>query len=68
MSISVAKQILPELTSLLSSGPSKMGNSDETIASVCNTALPLILTDTEFTKKFVQNEMVSSLADLSENR
>ncbi|XP_067448417.1 plakophilin-1 [Thunnus thynnus] len=64
---SMAKQILPELTGLLSSGPREMGNSDETIATACSTARSLMLSDTEVSKKFINNELVSSLADLSEN-
>lgn len=65
---SVAKQILPELTSLVSSGPREMGNSDETIATACSTLRSLMLADTEVSKKFVKSELVSSVADLSENR
>uniref|UniRef100_A0A8C9YSA4 Plakophilin 1 n=1 Tax=Sander lucioperca TaxID=283035 RepID=A0A8C9YSA4_SANLU len=64
----MAKQILPELTSLVSSGPREMGNSDETIATACSTLRSLMLADTEVSKKFVKSELVSSVADLSENR
>ncbi len=64
---SVAKQMLPELTSLISSGPRALGKCDETIASACNTAKNLMSMDTETSKKFITDEMVSSLADLSEN-
>lgn len=63
----MAKQILPELTSLLSSGPREMGNSDETIATACSTARTLMFADTEISKKVINNELVSSMADLSEN-
>ncbi|CAK6951527.1 plakophilin-1 [Scomber scombrus] len=63
----MAKQILPELTGLLSTGPREMGNSDETIATVCSTARTLMLADTEISKKVINNELVSSMADLSEN-
>ncbi|XP_032376616.1 plakophilin-1 isoform X1 [Etheostoma spectabile] len=63
----MAKQILPELTSLLSSGPREMGNSDETIATACSSLRSLMLADTEVSKKFVKSELVSSVADLSEN-
>ncbi|XP_034732625.1 plakophilin-1 isoform X2 [Etheostoma cragini] len=63
----MAKQILPELTSLVSSGPREMGNSDETIATACNTLRSLMLADTEVSKKFVKSELVSSVADLCEN-
>ncbi|KAF1390439.1 hypothetical protein PFLUV_G00058060 [Perca fluviatilis] len=65
---SMAKQILPDLTSLVSSGPREMGSSDETIATACSTLRSLMLADTEVSKKFVKIELVSSVADLSENR
>ncbi|KAF7652280.1 hypothetical protein LDENG_00098810 [Lucifuga dentata] len=64
---SIAKQLLPELTSLLSSGTREMGNSDETVASTCNTVRSLMLADTEVSKKLLTTELVSSVADLSEN-
>lgn len=63
---SMAKQMLPELTSLLSN-PREMGNSDETIATACSTVRSLMLADTEISKKVIKGELVSSLADLSEN-
>ncbi|KAM7404785.1 hypothetical protein PAMP_012098 [Pampus punctatissimus] len=65
---SMAKQILPELTSLLSAGPQEMGKSDETIAATCSIARSLMMADTEVSKKVINNDLVSSLADLSENR
>ncbi|KAL6119620.1 pkp1 [Pungitius sinensis] len=64
---SMAKQILPELTGLLSSGPREMGNSDETVATACNTVRSLMLADTEVSKKVINNKLVTSLADLSED-
>ncbi|KAM8863620.1 plakophilin-1-like [Spinachia spinachia] len=65
---SIAKQILPELTELLSSGPRAMGNSDETMGTACNTVRSLMLADTEVSKRVINNKLVTSLADLSENR
>lgn len=59
--------MLPGLTSLLTSGPRDLGNSDETVATACNISRSLMLVDTEFSKKMISNELVSSLADLSEN-
>ncbi|XP_068454672.1 plakophilin-1 [Clinocottus analis] len=64
---SMAKQILPELTSLLSDGPRELGNSDETIVTACNTVRSLMLADTEVSKKVINKGLVSSLADISEN-
>lgn len=62
-----ARQVLPELTSLLSSNPREMGNADETMATVCNTVRTLMMADPETSKKIISKELVSSLADLSEN-
>lgn len=64
---SIAKEMLPELAGLLCSGPREMGNSDETIATTCNTVRTLMLSNSEASKKFLNNEIVTSLADLSEN-
>lgn len=64
----LAKQVLPDLTSLLSLGAQEMGNTDEAIASTCSTTRSLMLADTEFSKKMVTKELVSGMADLSENR
>lgn len=63
----VAKQVLPELTSLLAAGPRELGNSDESIATACNTVRNLMMADTEVNKKFIDADLVSSLADLSGN-
>lgn len=63
----MAKQILPELTSLLSSSPTEMGRSDESISTACSTVRTLMLADTEVSKKVINNQLVSSVADLSEN-
>ncbi|XP_061668836.1 plakophilin-1 isoform X2 [Syngnathoides biaculeatus] len=64
---SMAKQVLPELTGLLSAGPRELGNSDESVATACNTVRNLIMADTEANKKFIDSDLVSSLAGLSGN-
>ncbi|XP_077472776.1 plakophilin-1 [Stigmatopora argus] len=64
---SMARQVLPELTGLLSAGPRELGNSDESVAAACNTVRNLIMADTEANKKFIDSNLVSSLADLSGN-
>ncbi|KAK7884257.1 hypothetical protein WMY93_027380 [Mugilogobius chulae] len=63
----IAKQILPELTSNLISGPRKMGNSDETTASVCNLAQSLMSADSDVGKKSLSTDLISAVADLSED-
>lgn len=64
---SMAKQILPDLSSLISSTPREMGNSDEAIATACSTVRSLVTAEPELSKKIINSELVSSLADLSEN-
>ncbi|XP_057685706.1 plakophilin-1 isoform X2 [Corythoichthys intestinalis] len=64
---SMAKQVLPELAGLLSAGPRELGNSDESVATACNTVRNLMMADTEANKKFIDSDLVSSLADLSGN-
>ncbi|XP_077369708.1 plakophilin-1 [Festucalex cinctus] len=63
----MAKQVLPELTSLISAGPRELGNSDESVATACNTVRNLMMADTEVNKKFIDGDLVASLADLSRN-
>ncbi|XP_074538302.1 plakophilin-1 [Halichoeres trimaculatus] len=63
----MAKQILPDLSGLLSSTPREMGNSDETIATACSTVRSLMTAEPEVSKKVINSELVTSLADLSEN-
>lgn len=64
---SMAKQVLPELTSILINGPRKMGNSDETTASVCNMVQGLMSADADIGKKALTSELISAVADLSED-
>lgn len=64
---SMAKQVLPELTSTLVNGPRKMGNSDETTASVCNMVQTLMAADSDVGKKSLSPELISAVADLSED-
>lgn len=62
-----AKQVLPELTGLLSSSPRELGINDEAISTACSTAQSLMMANPEAGKKLINNELVSSLADLTEN-
>ncbi|KAM8830149.1 plakophilin-1 [Synchiropus picturatus] len=63
----MAKQILPQLASLIAAGPREFGNSDDTVASACSTLRNLMLVDPEISRKVINADMMSSLADLSEN-
>lgn len=62
-----AKQVLPELTGLLSSSPRELGINDEAMSTACSTAQTLMVANPEASKKLINNELVSSLADLTEN-
>ncbi|KAM6924862.1 plakophilin-1 [Xenentodon cancila] len=63
----MAKQVMPELSSLLSSDPQNMGNSDETIATACNTLRKLMLADSDVSKRIITTDLIYSLAKLGEN-
>ncbi|KAM9342668.1 plakophilin-1 [Pholidichthys leucotaenia] len=63
----VAKQILPELTQLVSSAPRETEKADETLATACNTMQRLMGVDSEVTKKILNNDLVYALSDLSGN-
>lgn len=62
-----AKQVLPELIGLLSTSPKELGIKDEAISTACSTAQTLMVANPEASKKLINNELVSSLADLTEN-
>ncbi|KAG7279876.1 hypothetical protein CRUP_016203 [Coryphaenoides rupestris] len=64
---SIAKQVLPELTGLLLAVKRDMGNNDNTIATACNIVRSLLTADSNLSKKALTPELVTSLADLSEN-
>ncbi|XP_035761495.1 plakophilin-3 [Neolamprologus brichardi] len=64
----MAKQILPQLGELLQGGPSQLGNSDESIAAACNTVVRLMSANTDTSKKVINNAVIQSLIDLSEDK
>lgn len=63
----VAKQVLSDLASLLSSGPTEMGNSDETVATACSTFRRLVHANNGLIKSVINQELIYTLADLSAN-
>ncbi|XP_061760495.1 plakophilin-1 [Nerophis ophidion] len=64
---SMAKDVLPELAGFLSAGPRELGNSDETVATACNTVRNLVMADPEASKKFIDEKLVTTLTDISKN-
>lgn len=63
-----ARQSLPELASILSSGTTAGKESDETVAMACQTANSLLLREPDLGKRLLTNSMINSLNDLSRNR
>ncbi|XP_018614038.2 plakophilin-1-like [Scleropages formosus] len=64
----MARQTLPQLTSLLSSGAKNNSDSDDTITTASYTILNLLKAEPEVAKKLLNNTFVNSLTDLSKNR
>lgn len=64
----MAKQILPQLGELLQGGPNLLGNSDESVAAACNTVLRLMSANSDTSKKVINNSVIRSLIDLSEDK
>lgn len=63
----VARQVLPHLSSLLSSESTDTGISDDVVATACSTARRLVLADNELNKKVISTDLVNFLMDLSSN-
>ncbi|KAJ8393566.1 hypothetical protein AAFF_G00060390 [Aldrovandia affinis] len=63
----LARQVLPQLTSMLSSGGSDKTDSDDTMATACNTVHSLLKAEPEMGKKVLNGTLVNSLNDLSNN-
>uniref|UniRef100_A0A665UAB2 Plakophilin-1-like n=1 Tax=Echeneis naucrates TaxID=173247 RepID=A0A665UAB2_ECHNA len=63
----MAKQILPDLTQLITFGTRQKGKGGDTLAMVCNTAQNLIMADPEAGKKVIDSTFVTSLANLAED-
>ncbi|XP_036389818.1 plakophilin-1 [Megalops cyprinoides] len=63
----MARQVLPHLTSLLSSGAKNMDDYDDTMATACNTVHSLLKADPEMGRKVLNNSLVTMLSDLSNN-
>ncbi|KAI1890614.1 hypothetical protein AGOR_G00155480 [Albula goreensis] len=64
---SIARQTLPQIASLISSGTQNGPESDETMASACQAAGSLLMAEPEIGKKLLNNSFINSLNDLSRN-
>lgn len=62
-----ARKALPELTGLLTKGTSEGNESDDTLAVACRTAGTLLLSKPEMNKNLLNNNLIKSLTELSQN-
>lgn len=62
-----ARKALPELMSILSAGTKGGNESDDTLAMACQAVNSLIMREPEMNKYLLNNNLINSLKDLSEN-
>ncbi|KAJ8258074.1 hypothetical protein GJAV_G00192870 [Gymnothorax javanicus] len=63
----LARQALPHLTTILSSKHTERQDSDDTLATACNTVHSLLKAEPEMGRKVLSEDLVNSLSDLSGN-
>ena len=63
-----ARQSLPDLAGVLSSGTKEGTESDDTLGIACQTAHSLILKEPDLGKRLLTRPLVASLNDLSRNK
>lgn len=63
-----ARQALPRLASVLTSGATGPDNTDDTMAVACHTVRKLLKVEPEMGKTLLNNILINSLVDLSKNR
>lgn len=64
----VARKILPDLLGILSAGTKQGNESDDTLAVACQTANCLLIKEPELGMRLLNNNLINSLNDLSQNR
>lgn len=62
-----ARKALPELLSVLNAGTKEGNESDDTLAMACQAANTLIMREPEMSKHLLNNNLIRSLNDLSQN-
>lgn len=65
---SIARKALPELLGILSAGTKEGNESDDTLAMACQTANCLLMKEPEMGKRLLNNNLIKSLQDLSQNK
>ncbi|XP_035517096.1 plakophilin-1-like isoform X2 [Morone saxatilis] len=63
----IARKALPELLSVLSAGTKEGNESDDTLAMACQTTNYLLMKEPEMSKRLLNNNLINSLNDLSQN-
>ncbi|XP_045931979.1 plakophilin-1-like [Micropterus dolomieu] len=63
----IARKALPELLGILSTGTKGGCESDDTLAMACQTSNCLLMKDPEMGKRLLNNNLINSLNDLSQN-
>ncbi|XP_047439689.1 plakophilin-1 isoform X2 [Mugil cephalus] len=63
----IARKALPDLLGLITKGTSEGNESDDTLAVACRTAGTLLLSKPEMSKNLLNNNLIKSLTDLSQN-
>ncbi|XP_078105191.1 plakophilin-1 [Sander vitreus] len=63
----IARKALPELLGILSTGTKEGNESDDTLAMVCQTSNFLLMKEPEMGKHQLNNNLINSLKDLSQN-
>lgn len=63
----IARKALPELLGILSAGTKGGCESDDTLAMACQTSNCLLMKDPEMGKRLLNNNLINSLNDLSQN-
>ncbi|XP_078477638.1 plakophilin-1-like [Lampetra planeri] len=64
----MARRALPELLAILSSGTKEGNESDDTLAMACHSTNCLLMKEPEMGKHLLNNKLINSLNDLSQNR
>ncbi|XP_068568622.1 plakophilin-1 [Cebidichthys violaceus] len=63
----IARKALPELLGILSAGTKEGNESDDTLAMACQTTNCLLMKEPEMGKHLLNNNLINSLKDLSQN-
>lgn len=65
--VAEARKALPELLGILSAGTKEGRESDDTLAMACQSANCLLMKEPEMSKRLLNNNLINSLKDLSQN-